>query len=92
VGVNYPEPEPDRANVDLKGTIEAMRTWLATDPRDWSRDRTDARLWAVLHGWDGEEDGDEAAWPEVALRHGWDERYVEALKARARAIQQVLDA
>lgn len=44
--------------------LESVRSAMATDARDWSRNKTDAWLYAVLVGW-----GD--ALDEVADRHGW---------------------
>lgn len=44
--------------------IDSLRAAMATDPRDWSVNKTDAWLWAIIMGWD-------EALPEVAARHGW---------------------
>ena len=39
---------PKRLELDVKMARDAM----VFDPRDWSVNRTDAWLWALLVGWD----------------------------------------
>jgi hypothetical protein len=53
---------------------DSLKTSIATDPRDWSRDDCDAWLYGVIVGWDG-------ALPEVAAGHGWSSETLERLRA-----------
>jgi len=54
---------------------------LSTDSRDFSISRGDAVLYAVICGWDSDEEGDpEGAMDEVASRHGWSPEFVTKLR------------
>lgn len=44
------------------------------DRRDWTADRIDAYLWAVLIGWDDE------ALEEIAAKHRWDEHRIKYVR------------
>ncbi|MCW7991037.1 hypothetical protein XF35_38945 [Streptomyces platensis subsp. clarensis] len=53
-----------------------VRTHMATGSRDWAQDSSDAWLYAVLYGWDCEQehqhtDDCRAGLDEVAAKHGW---------------------
>jgi len=50
---------------DFKEALDSIRSTIAFDARDWSVDRRDAWLYAILVGWDD-------ALDEVADKHGWD--------------------
>jgi hypothetical protein len=50
--------------------LQAVHHAIATDSRDWSLARGDAWLYAVLVGWDCEDDPI-GAFEEVATRHAW---------------------
>lgn len=63
----------------LAAVLDGLHTLIATSSRDWGTYRVDAWLWAVLCGWDCEEQHEHdglcdqgAAMAEMALRHGWD--------------------
>jgi hypothetical protein len=73
--------------------LEAMTRAMATNVRDWAADRMDAFLWAVLLGWDCDEqhEHDEdacslGAMDEIAARHGWDDHQVERVRRFHRAV------
>jgi hypothetical protein len=63
-----------------KTVLEALRTRITLDGRDWAADKLDALLWAVLVGWDCENttpdhehndvdcDGDQGLWT-IAKQH-----------------------
>jgi hypothetical protein len=62
----------------VNAVCNMMRTADSRDWRDWSADRYDAYLWAVLIGWDDE------ALREIAVRHQWNEhrvKYVQEMRA-----------
>lgn len=68
----------DGAN-GLAAMFEGLERMISTSSRDWGEYRVDAWLWAVLVGWDCEDDhehdetcDDGAAMQEMAKRHGWD--------------------
>jgi hypothetical protein len=79
----------------LAPMLDGLDTLLATSSRDWGEYRVDAWLWAVLVGWDCEDDHEHdetcdngAAMQEMADRHKWDDaavdkarRYREAVRA-----------
>lgn len=46
------------ALLGAKTALEALRTRITLDSRDWSTDKVDALLWAVLVGWDCENTDD----------------------------------
>ncbi|MFJ1733266.1 hypothetical protein [Streptomyces sp. NPDC088254] len=69
------------ALLGVKASLEALRTRLTLDSRDWTADKLDALLWAVLVGWncentepghvhdDNDCTGDQGLW-NIAKRHG----------------------
>lgn len=84
-----------RQESPLAPMFEGLERLLVTSSRDWGQYRVDAWLWAVLVGWDCEEDhqhdevcDDGAAMGEAAQRHGWDDRAV----AKARAYRATVRA
>lgn len=56
-----------------------LRNRCAFTPRDMGADWPDAFTFAVVFGWDGDQD-DESAMDEMAARWGWDEAMVEFLR------------
>jgi hypothetical protein len=79
----------------LAAALDGLETLIATSSRDWGTYRVDAWLWAVLCGWDCEEDHehdelceDGEAMTEMARQHGWD----EATVAKARRYRAVVRA
>ncbi|WP_406501545.1 hypothetical protein OHA04_27400 [Streptomyces sp. NBC_01590] len=75
----------------LAPMLDGLEELIATSSRDWGEHRVDAWLWAVLVGWNCEEqhDHDEtcddgAAMAEQQQRHGWsDEAVAKARRFRA---------
>lgn len=68
------------ALLGAKTALEALRTRITLDSRDWAADKLDALLWAVLVGWNCENkdaghvhdddcDGDQGLW-RIAAHHG----------------------
>lgn len=69
----------------LAHSLDAIHFTMATDSRDWSLDRRDARLYALLVGWECEEqhqhDEDcNGALDELAARFGWDPERIRELR------------
>lgn len=59
--------------------IEALKTTLAFSVEDWGASRAMAWTWGIVHGWGDEEDEDDAH-PELALRFGWSDEAVARLR------------
>jgi hypothetical protein len=71
------------ALLGVKDSLEALRARITLDSRDWSADKLDAWLWAVLVGWNCENtdpahvhddidcNGDQGLW-NMARQHGID--------------------
>lgn len=57
----------------------SLRDLLALNSRDWAHDRSDAWLWGIVWGWDGDDD-ETGAMDELAHRHGWDAIEVQRLR------------
>ncbi|MFG2970837.1 hypothetical protein ACGFZS_46970 [Streptomyces sp. NPDC048288] len=76
------------ALLGAKTSLEALRTRITLDSRDWAHDKLDALLYAVLVGWDCENTdeghvhddgcaGDQGLW-EISSTHGirpWNRRF-----------------
>ena len=82
----------------LAAALDGLHTLIATSSRDWGTYRVDAWLWAVLVGWDCEEQHehdelceDGAAMAEMQRMHGWNDEAV-AKARRYRAAVHVLTA
>ncbi|MFD4569351.1 hypothetical protein ACFWOX_33940 [Streptomyces sp. NPDC058467] len=61
----------------LAAALDGLHTLIATSSRDWQTYRVDAWIWAVLCGWDCEQDEHDdtcthGALEETAAMHGWD--------------------
>lgn len=78
---------------DLACAIDALRSIVASDSRDFSMRKRDAALYGILLGWDcgeGHEHddvcGSDDAMVEMAARHGWDDEQVARLRGYHAAI------
>lgn len=71
----------------LRDALLAASRAMDFDSRDWSLDRTDALLYGLMCGWGA---GDESAWEEVAVRHGWHRETVENLRRRRDAVAKLI--
>lgn len=63
--------------------LEAIRTLIALDSRDWTQDRGDAWLYGIVLGWDAKPDDhldDVGAMDLIAARHRWDDETVARLR------------
>ncbi|MDX3343424.1 hypothetical protein PV409_36305 [Streptomyces sp. ME02-6979.5a] len=88
-------PTTTEADTVLAAALDELGTLIATSSRDWGTYRVDAWIWAVLVGWDCEQNvHDETcthgALEETAAMHGWDaatvakaRRYRAAVRALA---------
>lgn len=79
--------EIERLNRMISGVAEAydsLDSILALAPRDWSLNKRDAWLWAVICGWpdDDEESGCDngSAMEEVAAKWGWSKETITRLQ------------
>ncbi|MFI0822253.1 hypothetical protein ACH4TX_42230 [Streptomyces sp. NPDC021098] len=82
----------------LAPMFEGLESLLATSSKDWGACREDAWLWAVLVGWDCEEDhehnatcDDGGAMQEIAERYGWSPEAVAKARRYRAAVRAVLD-
>ncbi|MFF2864557.1 hypothetical protein ACFVSX_32335 [Streptomyces rubiginosohelvolus] len=80
----------------LAQMFEGLQRLIATSSRDWGEYRVDAWLWAVLLGWDCEEDvhGEtcvHGTMEEMQQAHGWDDAAV-AKARRYRAAVRAAEA
>lgn len=76
----------------LAAMFAGLERLLATSARDWGDYRADAWLYAVLIGWDCEEEHDPcdcAAMREVAQLHGWDDATVAKARRYRDAVRRV---
>ncbi|MFE3149114.1 hypothetical protein ACFXJ6_21070 [Streptomyces sp. NPDC059218] len=78
--------------------FEGLHALLVTSSRDWGKYRVDAWLWAVLVGWDcnDQHEHDEmcdasAAMTEMQQRHGWSDAAVSKARRYHAAVRAVLD-
>ncbi|MCX4606802.1 hypothetical protein OG402_40975 [Streptomyces anulatus] len=88
-------PTTSEARTVLAAALDGMATLITTSSRDWGTYRVDAWLYAVLVGWDCEEDTHDktcvhGALEEMQQAHGWDDaavakarRYRAAVRALA---------
>lgn len=84
--------ESDRAELTIQETLNTLGRYIATDSRDWGLSAGDALLWAVLLGWDCEEDHQHddgcsnGAFQEVAERHRWSPEWQKTVRQMRRAV------
>lgn len=81
------------AELSIESTLRTLRRYIATDSRDWGQSKGDAILWAVLVGWDCEEEHehDDAmcstdTFQAIADRHDWGPEFAEHVQAMRRAV------
>lgn len=71
-----PERRPTTEN-----PFDSLESAIAFDVRDWSLDRRDAWIYAIVVGWESDDpDDDFNAMESVAAKHGWDEETVARLR------------
>lgn len=82
----------------LAPMFEGLGRLIATSSRDWSTYRVDAWLYAVLCGWDCEEDhihdrmcDDGEAMKEMQERHGWDDETVAKVRRYRTAVRRIVE-
>ncbi|WP_030797547.1 hypothetical protein [Streptomyces griseus] len=78
----------------LAPMFEGLQRLLATSSRDWGEYRVDAWLWAVLLGWDCEEDVhdetcEHGTMAEMQRIHGWDDAAVAKARRYRAAVRTV---
>ena len=78
----------------LAPMFEGLQRLLATSSRDWGEYRVDAWLWAVLLGWDCEEDVHNETcvhgiMAEMQQVHGWDDAAVAKARRYRAAVRAV---
>jgi hypothetical protein len=86
--------QPETAT--LAAALDGLHHLIATSSRDWGRYRADAWLWAVLCGWDCEQDEHDetcthGALEELAQLHGWDGETVAKARRYRAAVRAVTD-
>ena len=89
---------PATTPTDLRNALDGLHTLIATSSRDWGTYRVDAWIWAVLCGWDCEEEHehdelceDGEAMEEMAARHGWDADTVAKARRYRAAVRAVTE-
>lgn len=80
----------------LAAALDGLHTLIATSSRDWQTYRVDAWLWAVLCGWDCEQDEHDdtcthGALEETAAMHGWDADTVAKARRYRAAVRALTD-
>ncbi|MEU2315132.1 hypothetical protein [Streptomyces albidoflavus] len=78
----------------LAAALSGLETLIVTSSRDWGTYRIDAWIWAVLVGWDCEEDQHNAscsheALEEVAAVHGWTDDTVAKARRYRDAVRRL---
>lgn len=81
------------AEWSIKATLKTLGRYVATDSRDWGQTPGNALLWAVLLGWDCEEehvhDDDmcsSGTFQQIAQRHRWSAEFAETVQQMRRAV------
>lgn len=69
---------------ELQIALHALRMNIVFDSRDWSADRRDARIYAVVVGWDDE------SYEHLVKRGVFDKDAVEVLKKRHAAVKAAM--
>ncbi|MGX1708886.1 hypothetical protein ACWIFI_06105 [Streptomyces albidoflavus] len=92
--------EAGRAEVTDRSTLAAalsgLETLIATSSRDWGTHRVDAWIYAVLVGWDCEEDQHDetcthGALESAAVKHGWTDGMVAKARRYRDAVRRMAD-
>lgn len=92
--------EIDARALGVRGALRMLDQLLAFSSRDWSQSDVDARLYAVLCGWDCE-DGEcsnpgnpkhdhAVAMTEIAQRFGWTPEVVARLRELRASVREVV--
>ncbi|WP_329336155.1 hypothetical protein OG252_13270 [Streptomyces sp. NBC_01352] len=86
------QQQPDTET--LAAALDGLHTLIATSSRDWQTYRVDAWLWAVLCGWDCEQDEHDetcthGALEETAAMHGWDDATVAKARRYRAAVRAI---
>ncbi|MFE6126772.1 hypothetical protein ACFQ6Q_00645 [Streptomyces sp. NPDC056437] len=78
----------------VHNALYSLRSNLVKSSRDWSLERTDAWLWALLVGWDCEEehqhgeDCEPGAFDDVAKAHRWSDIRIELARKHRSVLAQ----
>lgn len=80
----------------LAAALDGLHTLIATSSRDWQTYRVDAWIWAVLCGWDCNQDTHDetcthGALEETAAMHGWDDATVAKARCYRAAVRRLAD-
>ena len=78
----------------VHNTLLVLRARIATSPRDWAQSSDDAWMYAVLYGWDCEQQHEHTTdcrnqLVEVAAKHGWHAGRVERIRKHRAAFAQI---
>lgn len=85
-------------DLSINVTLSTLRRFIATDSRDWAQAKGDAVLWAVLVGWDCEEDHEHdvdcsgGGLQAMVERHRWAPEFVELIRGMRHAVRRCTDA
>lgn len=78
---------------NLGKALESMHDVIVFDARDWSLDRHDAWLYAILVGWEQEDTDDPTdirepgVLEQVAARHGWSAATIARIRRMRAAVK-----
>lgn len=76
----------------LSDAFGSMGRIMAFDPRDWSVNFRDAWLYAIVCGWDSEEESEEDAMGEVAADHMWSSTDITRLRSMRAGVKALTDS
>lgn len=86
-------------DLSIETTLSTLSRLVATDSRDWGQANGDAILWAVLVGWNCEEEHEHddficstGAFQKIADRHRWAPEFAELIQDMRRAVRRCTDA
>lgn len=71
---------------DLQLALWSLHITIVHDARDWAASNRDARVWAIVVGWDDD------SYDDLKLRFQWSDDTVTKLKARHAAIESAKGA
>lgn len=64
-----------------RNPFQSLSDAIAFSSADWGQARDMAWIYGIVLGWDDEDDEDDGAMGELAIRFGWDASTVERLRA-----------
>lgn len=67
---------------ELQMSLHAIELLIVHDARDWAASNRDARLWAIVCGWDDE------SYEQMRRKHGWTDETIANLKRRHKAYEE----